>query len=163
MARFVFQPTQNYHENREIALIGGKYKADRVQVIHWVEEAVSAENENQSSDRKIEYMFNKLGQDPRQSNSQLFQEHLSQLKDNECTVSVGSACPVTSYFRSSQPYTKQQDSNSGDKSTSGFLIAKFDRLESHNAHLQLDVSFDPIGAIFTIQQATGGSEVKGPT
>ncbi|KAE8876591.1 hypothetical protein PF011_g28962 [Phytophthora fragariae] len=62
---------------------GGKYKVDRVQVIHWVEEAVSAVNENQSSDRKIEYMFNKLGQDPRQPNSQLFQEHLSQLQDNE--------------------------------------------------------------------------------
>ncbi|GMF19411.1 unnamed protein product [Phytophthora fragariaefolia] len=71
--------------------------------------------------------------------------------------------PVTSYFLSSQPYIKQQDSNSGDKSTSGFLIAKFDRLESHNAHLQFDVSFDPFGAIFTIQQATGGNEVKGPT
>ncbi|GMF67035.1 unnamed protein product [Phytophthora fragariaefolia] len=84
MVRFVFKPTQNYHENREIALIGGKCKADRVQVIHWVEEAVSDENENQSSDRKIEYMFNELGQDPRQPNSQLFQEHMSQLKGNEC-------------------------------------------------------------------------------
>ncbi|GMF46315.1 unnamed protein product [Phytophthora fragariaefolia] len=78
-------------------------------------------------------------------------------------LSVGSVFPVTSYFRSSQPYIKQQDSNSDDMSTSGFLIAKFDRLESHNAHLQFDVSFDPFGAIFTIQQATGGSEVKGPT
>ncbi|GMF32137.1 unnamed protein product [Phytophthora fragariaefolia] len=54
-----------------------------------------------------------------------------------------------------QPYIKQQDSNSGDKSTSSLLIAKFDRLESHNAHLQFEVPFDPFGAIFTIQQATG--------
>ncbi|KAJ8556752.1 hypothetical protein ON010_g9211 [Phytophthora cinnamomi] len=33
-------------------------------VIHWVEEAVSAVNKTQNSDRIIEYLFNKLGQDP---------------------------------------------------------------------------------------------------
>ncbi|GMF51322.1 unnamed protein product [Phytophthora fragariaefolia] len=80
MTKYVFEPTRN----REIALVGGKYKVDRVQVIHWVDAAVSAVNENQSSDRKIEYMFNKIGQDPRQPNSQLLKEHLCQLKDNEC-------------------------------------------------------------------------------
>ncbi|GMF45767.1 unnamed protein product [Phytophthora fragariaefolia] len=39
-------------------------------------------------------------------------------------------------------------------------VWSFDRLESPNAHLQFDVSFDPFGAIFTIQRA---SEIKPST
>ncbi|ETK70811.1 hypothetical protein L915_21861, partial [Phytophthora nicotianae] len=48
---------------------GGKYKVDRVQVIRWVEEAVLVVNEQQETSRKVEYMFNRLGQDPRQPNN----------------------------------------------------------------------------------------------
>ncbi|KAF4039291.1 hypothetical protein GN244_ATG08537 [Phytophthora infestans] len=62
---------------------GGKYKVDRVQVIQWVEEAVSMVNEKQNSDRKIEYMFKRLGQDPRQPSNQAFQEHIGHLQENE--------------------------------------------------------------------------------
>ncbi|EEY56823.1 cleavage induced hypothetical protein [Phytophthora infestans T30-4] len=62
---------------------GGKYKVDRVQVIQWVEEAVSMVNEKQNSDRKIEYMFKRLGQDPRQPSNQAFQEHIGLLQENE--------------------------------------------------------------------------------
>ncbi|ETP26870.1 hypothetical protein F441_00547 [Phytophthora nicotianae CJ01A1] len=62
---------------------GGKYKVDRVQVIHWVEEAVVVVNEQMETSRKVEYMFNRLGQDPRQSDNQLFQDHMSCLQDNE--------------------------------------------------------------------------------
>ncbi|KAJ8559047.1 hypothetical protein ON010_g8401 [Phytophthora cinnamomi] len=61
---------------------GGKYQVDRMQVIHWVEEAVSAMNETQSSDGKIEYMFNKLGQDLRTPNNERYQGHLSQLQES---------------------------------------------------------------------------------
>lgn len=39
---------------------GGKYKVDRVQMIHWIEEAVSMVNEQQTSARKVEYMFGRL-------------------------------------------------------------------------------------------------------
>ena len=62
---------------------GGRYTVDRTQVIHWVEEAVSDVNERQQSDRKIEYMFTRLGQDPREETTDLFNEHLSGLKENE--------------------------------------------------------------------------------
>ncbi|EEY60100.1 uncharacterized protein PITG_12410 [Phytophthora infestans T30-4] len=48
---------------------GGKYKVDRVQVIQWVEEAVSMVNEKQNSDRKID--------------NQAFQEHIGHLQENE--------------------------------------------------------------------------------
>ncbi|EGZ11945.1 hypothetical protein PHYSODRAFT_515394 [Phytophthora sojae] len=53
---------------------GGKYKVDRVQMIHWIEEAVSMVNEQQTSARKPD--------------NQLFQEHMGQLQDNEVYSSL---------------------------------------------------------------------------
>ncbi|GMF53758.1 unnamed protein product [Phytophthora fragariaefolia] len=40
---------------------GGEYKVDRVQMIHWIEEAVSMVNEQRALARKVEYMFGRLG------------------------------------------------------------------------------------------------------
>jgi hypothetical protein len=67
---------------------GGKYKVDRKQVIHWIEDAIQHLNETQANERKVEYMFGRLGQDPRLNNDELFLAHLHKLEENEIYKSL---------------------------------------------------------------------------
>ncbi|KAJ8576959.1 hypothetical protein ON010_g2251 [Phytophthora cinnamomi] len=54
-------------------------------ITHWIEEAVSTVNETHSCDRKIEYMFHKLGQDPRKVYASLLLNQSSMLGPTKST------------------------------------------------------------------------------
>ena len=77
-----------FREISQVVRPGGKYKVDRKQVIHWIEDAIQHLNETQANERKVEYMFGRLGQDPRLNNDELFLAHLHKLEENEIYKSL---------------------------------------------------------------------------